>query len=64
MDMRTGYNYELLYSEKVTLLGRNIVRTTHGPLYFVLDEGQKSSYHLSVGNRQAIENAIELLNTS
>jgi hypothetical protein len=54
--------YKVLHSEQVTLLGKNIIRTMHGPMYFTLTEtlGQ-TSYNLPLGNRQAIEKALGLL---
>ena len=62
LDLRPTEGYKVLDSEQVTLLGKNIIRTMHGPMYFALTEtlGQ-TSYNLPLGNRQAIENALGLL---
>ena len=54
--------YKVLHSEQVTLLGKNIIRTMHGPMYFTLTETLgHTSYNLPLGNRQAIEKALGLL---
>jgi hypothetical protein len=62
LDLSPTEGYKVLHSEQVTLLGKNIIRTMHGPMYFTLTEtlGQ-TSYNLPLGNRQAIEKALGLL---
>ena len=63
LDLRSTQEYEVLHSEKVTWLGKNFIRTTHGAMYFVLNEAlsQTRCYNLPPGNREAIKNALELL---
>jgi hypothetical protein len=54
--------YKVLHSEQVTLLGKNIIRTMHGHMYFTMTETLgHTSYNLPLGNRQAIEKALGLL---
>jgi hypothetical protein len=62
LDLSPTEGYKVLHSEKVTLLGKNIIRTMHGPMYFTLTEtlGQ-TSYNLPLGNRKTIEKALGLL---
>ena len=62
-DLRPTQEYEVLHSEKVTLLGKKIIRTPHGAMYFVLNEAlsQTRCHNLPPGNREAIKNALELL---
>lgn len=62
MDLRPSGDYDVL-SEQIYLLGKNIVHTLHGPLYFITDDSfhQTSAYNLPVDCRNAINNALELI---